>query len=120
MTDDNYKETVCPACEIIDRFGDKWSLRILYLLHQKGTLRFHELLKNTPNISQKMLSTALKKLEADKLVSRKVYPEIPPKVEYCITDLGESLMEPLNGIINWALKHSDEILEHRSKVEKQR
>ena len=104
MDDTHYREAICPACGIIDRFGDKWSLRILFLLHQKGTLRFNELLRNTPNVSQKMLATALKKLEADKLVNRKLYPEIPPK----------------DGIIQWALEHSDEILEHRQKTEKQK
>ena len=72
MDDTHYREAICPACGIIDRFGDKWSLRILFLLHQKGTLRFNELLRNTPNVSQKMLATALKKLEADKLVNRKL------------------------------------------------
>ena len=75
----HYREAICPACGIIDRFGDKWSLRILFLLHQKGTLRFNELLRNTRMCQQKMLATALKKLEADKLVNRKLYPEIPPK-----------------------------------------
>lgn len=115
MDDTHYREAICPACGIIDRFGDKWSLRILFLLHQKGTLRFNELLRNTPNVSQKMLATALKKLEADKLVNRKLYPEIPPKVEYSLTSLGKSLMSPLDGIIQWALEHSDEILEHRQK-----
>lgn len=120
MDDTHYREAICPACGIIDRFGDKWSLRILFLLHQKGTLRFNELLRNTPNVSQKMLATALKKLEADKLVNRKLYPEIPPKVEYSLTSLGKSLMSPLDGIIQWALEHSDEILEHRQKTEKQK
>ena len=62
----------------------------------------------------------LKKLEADKLVNRKLYPEIPPKVEYSLTSLGKSLMSPLDGIIQWALEHSDEILEHRQKTEKQK
>ena len=64
-----------------------------------------------------MLTTALKKLEADMLVNRKLYPEIPPKVEYSLTPLGESLMLPLDGIIQWALEHSDEILKHRNKME---
>lgn len=120
MDDTHYREAICPACGIIDRFGDKWSLRILFLLHQKGTLRFNELLRNTPNVSQKMLATALKKLEADKLVNRKLYPEIPPKVEYSLTSLGKSLMSPLDGIIQWALEHSDEILEHRQKRKNRR
>ena len=117
MEENHYREAVCPACGIIDRFGDKWSLRILVLLQKNGTMRFNELMRNVPNISQKMLTTALKKLEADMLVNRKLYPEIPPKVEYSLTALGESLMLPLDGIIQWALEHSDEILKHRNKME---
>ena len=120
MDDTHYREAICPACGIIGRFGNKRSGRILFLLHQKGTLRFNELLRNTPNVSQKMLATALKILEADKLVNRKLYPEIPPKVEYSLTSLGKSLMSPLDCIIQWALEHSDEILEHRQKTEKQK
>lgn len=85
-------------------------------MHKKGTMRFNELMRNVPNISQKMLTATLKKLEADRLVNRKLYPEIPPKVEYNLTPLGESLMPPLDGIIQWALEHSDEILKHRNKM----
>lgn len=106
----NFEEEICPACGIIDRFGDKWSLRVLVLLHQNGVMRFNEILKKTPNISQKMLTTALKKLEQDKLIHRKMYPEIPPRVEYRLTDLGKSLIPPLEGLIYWALEHADEIL----------
>ncbi|MBS5413631.1 MAG: helix-turn-helix transcriptional regulator [Bacteroides thetaiotaomicron] len=111
----NFKEAICPACSIIDRFGDKWSLRILVLLHTNGTMRFNEIFKSTPNISQRMLSVALKSLEADKLVSRKVYSEIPPRVEYTLTLLGQSLIPPLEGVIQWAISNADEIIEHRNK-----
>ena len=113
--ENNFEQEVCPACGIIDRFGDKWSLRILVLLHRNGVMRFNEILKNTPGISQKMLTTALKKLDEDKLISRKMYPEIPPRVEYRLTSLGESLIPPLEGVIMWAINNSTEILEHRSK-----
>lgn len=110
----NFETTVCPACGIIDRFGDKWSLRILVLLHSNGTMRFNEIFKNTPNISQRMLSVALKSLETDKLINRKAYPEIPPKVEYELTTLGKSLIPPLEGVIRWAIANADEIIEHRN------
>ena len=113
--ENNFEEAVCPACSIIDRFGDKWSLRILILLHTHGTMRFNEIFKHMPNISQRMLSVALKSLEADKLVSRKAYPEIPPRVEYALTPLGRSLIPPLEGVVRWAISNADEILEHRNK-----
>ena len=72
-------------------------------------------IQHMPNISQRMLSVALKSLEADKLVSRKAYPEIPPRVEYALTPLGRSLIPPLEGVIRWAISNADEILEHRNK-----
>lgn len=110
-----YKDFVCPACGIIDRFGDKWSLRILVLLSQNTVMRFNELQKNIDGISQKMLTSTLKTLESHGLVSRKVYAEVPPKVEYRLTTLGLSLMEPLTTLINWTLEHADEIIAHRDQ-----
>lgn len=109
---------LCPACGIIDRFGDKWSLRVLVLLNENGVMRFNELLKNTPLISQKVLTSTLKTLEAHNLINRKVYPEVPPRVEYRLTSLGESLMKPLYALIEWTLEHADEIIEQQKKVVK--
>ena len=109
ISENNFEETICPACGIIDRFGDKWSLRVLVLLNENGVMRFNELLKATPGISQKMLTTTLRTLESHKLVSRKMYAEIPPKVEYSLTPLGQSLMKPLYNLIEWTLENVDEI-----------
>lgn len=111
----NFEDEICPACGIIDRFGDKWSLRVLVLLSQNTVLRFNEILRKTPGISQKMLTTALKKLEEDGLIKRKMYPEIPPKVEYRLTSLGASLIPALEVVIGWALDNSSEILRNREK-----
>ncbi|MBP1640612.1 MAG: putative transcriptional regulator [Bacteroidetes bacterium] len=109
MDENNFREAICPACGIIDRFGDKWSLRILVLLNENGTMRFNELLKATSGISQKMLTTTLRTLEFHKLVNRKMYAEIPPRVEYNLAPLGKSLMKPLYNLIDWTLEHVDEI-----------
>lgn len=109
ISENNFEETICPACGIIDRFGDKWSLRVLVLLNENGVMRFNELLKATPGISQKMLTTTLRTLESHKLVNRKMYMEIPPKVEYNLTPLGQSLMKPLYNLIEWILENVDEI-----------
>lgn len=115
INENNFRDTVCPACGIIDRFGDKWSLRVLVLLNENGTMRFNELLKNTPKISQKMLTTTLRTLESYKLVNRKMYPEIPPRVEYSLTTFGQSLMKPLYALIAWTLEHSDEIATNKNE-----
>lgn len=116
ITENIIREQICPACGIIDRFGDKWSLRVLVLLNEKKVMRFNELLKSTPGISQKMLTTTLRTLESHKLVNRKIYPEIPPRVEYKLTPLGLSLMKPLYALIEWTLEHSEEITEYRDKL----
>jgi DNA-binding HxlR family transcriptional regulator len=114
--DNNFKEVVCPACGIIDRFGDKWSLRVLVLLNENGIIRFNQLLKAIPGISQKMLTTTLRTLESHKLVNRKMYTEIPPRVEYNLTTLGQSLMKPLYNLIDWTLENADEITAHRDNL----
>jgi DNA-binding HxlR family transcriptional regulator len=115
ISENKFRDAICPACSIIDRFGDKWSLRVLVLLNENGVMRFNELLKNTPKISQKMLTTTLRTLESHKLVNRIMYVEIPPRVEYNLTPLGQSLMKPLYVLIDWTLEHSDEItdLQHQ-------
>ena len=115
ITENNFQEAVCPACGIIDRFGDKWSLRVLVLLNERGTMRFNELMKATPGISQKMLTTTLRTLESHRLVTRTIYAEIPPRVEYNLTPLGRSLMKPLYGLIDWTLEHAAEITEHSER-----
>lgn len=116
ITDNDYKDFVCPACGIIDRFGDKWSLRILVLLDNHPVLRFNELQRQVTSISQKMLASTLKTLESHGLVNRNMYAEIPPRVEYSLTPLGRSLMEPLKGLINWTLDHAAEIIGYRDRA----
>ncbi len=107
----------CPVRNIIDRIGDKWSILVLLLLEDEGVLRFNEIHKLIDSISQKMLTVTLKKLEADGLINRKVYAQIPPKVEYELSDTGVSLMPPLHGLVGWALDHFDDIVESRKVYE---
>ena len=89
----------CPIRHIVDRFGDKWSLLVLYNLHTSGCLRFSEIHRRTADISQKMLTSTLRKLEQDGLLSRKVYPEVPH----------------LTALIGWAEENFDAILEDRER-----
>ena len=99
----------CPIRNVIDKFGDKWSLLVLYQLHDKGTLRFNELHREMADCSQKMLSQTLKRLEQIGLIGRHVYPEVPPRVEYSLTARGQSLMPHVNAPLGWALEHFEEI-----------
>lgn len=100
----------CPIRNVIDKFGDKWSLLVLYHLHLGGTMRFNELHHNMADCSQKMLSQTLKRLEQINLIHRKVYPEVPPRVEYWLTETGHSLMPVVTQLIDWALQHFDDVV----------
>ena len=99
---------------ILSRISDRWSMLILYTLDGKDTpMRYSDILAAIPDISQKMLTVVLRNLEADGLVSRQAYAEIPPRVEYRITERGKSLMPHINSLIEWALANLADILNDR-------
>jgi DNA-binding HxlR family transcriptional regulator len=112
------KPESCPVRNVIDRIGDKWSMLVLMLLEEAGVLRFNEICGHIKTISQKMLTVTLKTLEADGLVKRTVYPQIPPKVEYELTPRGKSLLPHLHSLVNWAHTNMDNIKESRELFEK--
>ncbi|WP_308270413.1 winged helix-turn-helix transcriptional regulator [Prevotella sp.] len=105
----------CPIRNILSRIGDKWSLLVLFTLETNSTQRFKELQRNIPDISQKMLTTTLKTLEADGLVKREAFPEIPPRVEYSLADKGKSLLPHIDSLIVWAMDNMGDILEKRKQ-----
>ncbi len=92
----------CPVRYVLDRFGDKWSTLVIYELNKVDKMRFGELSKCIDGISSKMLAKTLRILEADGLVTRNSYPEIPPRVEYNLTTMGESLVPHVLNIADWA------------------
>jgi DNA-binding HxlR family transcriptional regulator len=98
----------CPTREVIGRIGDKWTLLVLFALGER-TLRFSQLRSEVEGISQKMLTQTLRGLERDGIVHRHVYATIPPKVEYSLTPLGESLGEAIATVRHWSYAHMDEI-----------
>lgn len=87
--------------EILDRIGDKWSLYII-ASQANGKRRFNELRRNIEGISQRMLTLTLRGMERDGLLTRTVYPTIPPRVEYELTELGRTLLDPVMALVNWA------------------
>lgn len=105
----------CPIRDVLDRIGDQWSLLILINL-SGGTMRFNELNRSITDISKQMLSRTLKKLEGDGLITRTSFGEIPPRVEYSLTDLGVSLMGPMQKLIDWANTHYKDICEARLTI----
>ena len=112
----------CPIRNILARLCDKWSLLVLYTLHKadKGTIRFKELQREIPDISQKMLTVTLRTLEEDGYVTRTVYPEVPPRVEYALTGRTRSLLPHINALTEWALENKDAIIQDRKKAVKKR
>lgn len=108
----------CPVKDVLNRVGDKWSMLTVIMLSDHGTLRFNELHRLIDGISQRMLTVTLKTLEADGLLERKMYPQIPPKVEYTLTALGESLVSPLMTLYDWANAHMPAIKASRERFGK--
>ena len=102
----------CPSRKVLDRIADKWTSLVILALSD-GTLRYGELKRRIGGVSQKMLTQTLRSLEEDGLLSRKVYPVVPPMVEYSLTPLGRSLNEPLTAIRKWAESHPEFVSRRR-------
>ncbi|MDD5199946.1 MAG: helix-turn-helix domain-containing protein [Terrimicrobiaceae bacterium] len=107
----------CSSRAVLDRIADKWTALIIRVL-SGGTKRHNELRRLIPGVSQKMLTQTLRSLENDGLVNRRLYPVVPPKVEYSLTPLGRSLIEPLDAICVWAEKHFPELESARARSKK--
>lgn len=104
---------ICPIRNVLSRIGDKWSLLVIYTLQSNGRMRFGELHRAIPDISQKMLTVTLRTLEQDGMVVREIFPEIPPRVEYSLTPRAQSLLPHIEGLIAWALENMEGILNDR-------
>ena len=104
----------CPIRNVLSRVGDKWSLLVLYNLQHREPVRFKELQRQIPDISQKSLTQTLRTLEEDGFVSREVFPEVPPRVEYSLTPRALSFLPLVENIINWAKENMEEINKDRT------
>src|SRR5882757_10468355 len=104
----------CPSRLVLDRIADKWTALIIHVL-ATGTRRYAALQREIGGISQKMLTQTLRSLERDGLVARKVHPVVPPKVEYSLTPLGRTLIEPLHALCRWSEKHLAELQANRAR-----
>lgn len=108
---------ICPIRNVVARFGNKWALLVVLVLNDNGSTRFNQLCKLIPDISTKVLSGTLQTLEADGLVSRKVFPEVPIRVEYKLTASGESLVPIIRQLTDWAVENMKSIMRHRKQYE---
>ncbi len=112
----------CPIRNILSKLCDKWSLLVIYTLNKTGksAIRFKELQRDIPDISQKMLTVTLRTLEDDGYVTRTVYPEVPPRVEYALTPRTHYLLPHINALIEWAIENKDAIMKDRKKANAKR
>jgi DNA-binding HxlR family transcriptional regulator len=113
-------ERGCPARDLLDRIGDKWTVLVLGVLGKEGTCRFSRLRKQVSGVSEKMLTQTLRALERDGLVLRTVHPEVPVRVEYELTPLGQTLRGPLRALTDWSVHHITDVLGAREKYDAER
>ena len=112
---DTSQSANCTAMsDVLNRIGDKWSVMVVGMLGRNGTLRFNELKRMINGVSQRMLTLTLRNLERDGLVTRTIYPEVPPRVEYSLTELGKTLQRPINGLWDWSAENHRAIIEARA------
>lgn len=104
---------ICPIRNVVARFGNKWALLIIFMLNENSPSRFNQLGKLIPDISTKMLANTLHTLEADGLVKRTVFPEVPIRVEYELTETGRSLVPIILSLTEWAQHNMKRIITHR-------
>lgn len=118
MKPGDFKETsACRAVtDILSRVGDKWTVLVVSYLGN-GPMRFNEIRRTVDGISQKMLTTTLRNLERDGFVSRTVFPTIPPKVEYALTELGRDLLKPVRGLGDWAIANEAQVMMARARYD---
>ena len=108
----------CPVRNIMARLCDKWALLVIYILDRSGkeNMRFMELKQQMPDISQRMLTMTLRTLEEDRYISRTIFSEVPPRVEYALTERTKSLKPILDLLLQWSVDHMDDIMRDRKKA----
>ena len=117
------KDPASPVCRtistLLSRIGDKWTVLVVQTLAD-GPRRFNQLRREIPSVSQRMLTLTLRNLERDGLVSRTVTPTIPPRVDYALTELGQSLQKPICGLATWAMDNVDKIHAAQARFDSER
>ncbi len=108
---------ICPVRNVVARFGNKWALLVILVLSENEPVRYNELGRKIPDISSRILSNTLRTLEADGLVIRKYYQEVPPRVEYSLSETGHSLVPIILQLTEWAQQNMRTIISHRNSSE---
>ncbi|MDE6543436.1 MAG: helix-turn-helix transcriptional regulator [Muribaculaceae bacterium] len=105
---------ICPVRNVVARFGNKWALLVILVLSENEPIRYNELGRRIPDISSRILANTLRTLEADGLVNRRYFQEVPPRVEYSLTDTGRSLVPIILQLTEWAQTNMKSIIDHRA------
>jgi len=107
----------CKAAPILEWIGNKWALVVLVKISENEPVRFNELYRNIPSVSEKVLSQVLKQLTTDGIIERQLYPNVPPRVEYSLTDLGKTLLPHVEALIKWGQDNFEQIMINRHNNE---
>lgn len=105
----------CKAAPMLEWIGNKWALVVLVKISENEPVRFNELYRNIPSVSEKVLSQVLKQLTTDGIIERKLYPDVPPRVEYSVSDFGRTLLPHVEALINWGRDNFDRIIKNRNR-----
>ena len=107
----------CKAAPMLEWLGNKWALVVLVKISENEPVRFNELYRNIPSVSEKVLSQVLKQLTTDGIIKRQLYPNVPPRVEYSLTDLGKTLLPHVEALIKWGQDNFEQIMINRHNNE---
>ncbi len=107
----------CKAAPMLEWLGNKWALVVLVKIAENEPVRFNELYRNIPSVSEKVLSQVLKQLTVDGIIRRELFPDVPPRVEYTVTDLGKTLLPHVEALIRWGQENFEQIMINRHKTE---
>lgn len=105
----------CRAAPILEWLGNKWALVVVLKVAETEPARFNELYRNIPSVSEKVLSQVLKQLATDGIIDRKLFPDVPPRTEYSLTELGRSLLPHVQALIDWGFENFGRIMKNREK-----
>lgn len=107
----------CKAAPMLEWLGNKWALVVLVKIAENEPVRFNELYRTIPSVSEKVLAQVLKQLTTDGLIRRQLFPDVPPKVEYSVTDFGKTLLPHVNALLRWGQENFERIMENRGRKE---
>ncbi len=105
----------CKAAPMLEWIGNKWALVVLVKISESEPVRFNQLYRYIPSVSEKVLSQVLRQLVTDGIVSRKLYPDVPPRVEYSISDFGRTLLPHVSALLKWGHENFDQIMINRQR-----